>query len=286
MASKRHRGAFKPDHPAPYELSRSKVETFISCKACFWLEKVAGVKPPEIPSFTLNTTTDILLKRDADAVRGKSSLPLWEAHGLGHLVPFDHEHLERWSNSMAFGQDETFFNFDHPASNIRFGGGLDDVFINTETAQLHIVDYKSTAQGTRSPLKYEKKPVSLDDPWKAAYKRQLDMYVWIMRTKGFDVSDTGYFVYVDGQHKDIAGMLTDDSDPLKAQMSFDASIIPYVADTSWVEPTLIEIRDFLDSQCGCPEHTPKGENFSGCDVGRYLNEANVAMGGGCDLNSP
>ena len=278
MASKRHRGIFKPDHPAPYELSRSKVETFISCKACFWLEKLCGVKPPEIPSFTLNTTTDILLKRDADAVRGKASLPLWEANGLGHLIPFEHEHLDNWTNSMAFGQNETFFNFDHPESNIRFGGGLDDVFLNTETGQLHIVDYKSTAQGTRSPDKYEKKPVSLNDSWKDAYKRQMDMYVWIMGKKGFDVSNTGYFVYVDGQHKDIEGMLIDESDASKAWMLFDASIIPYEADTTWVEPTLCEIKDFLVSQKSCPAHTPKGNNYSGCDLGRYLSAVTEVAG--------
>ena len=80
----RHRCAFKPNNPAPFELSRSKVETFISCKGCFWLDRVAGIKPPEMPSFTINTTTDILLKRDADAVRGQSTLPLWEANGLGN----------------------------------------------------------------------------------------------------------------------------------------------------------------------------------------------------------
>jgi hypothetical protein len=276
MASKRHRGVFKPDHPAPYELSRSKVETFISCKACFWLEKLRGVKPPEIPSFTLNTTTDILLKRDADAVRGKASLPLWEAAGLGHLIPFEHEHLDNWTNSKQFGQNDTFFNFDHPESNIRFGGGLDDVFLNTENGQLHVVDYKSTAQGTRSPNNYIKKPVSLDEPWKGAYKRQMDMYVWILRKKGFDVCDTSYFVYVDAQHKDIEGMLVDESDASKAWMLFDASIIPYEADPTWVEPILCEIKDFLLSQENCPSHAPKGDNFSGCDVGRYLIEATEA----------
>jgi hypothetical protein len=122
-----------------------------------------------------------------------------------------------------------------------------------------------------------KKPVSLDEPWKEAYKRQMDMYVWILGKKGFDVSNTGYFVYVDGQHKDIGGMLIDQSEPSKAWMLFDASIIPYEADPSWVGPTLIEIRDFLETKEECPEHTPKGENYSGCDVGRYLNAAMEAL---------
>ena len=161
----RHRGAFDSSNPAPYELSRSRIENFIRCKACFWLEQIHRVSPPEIPSFTINTTTDILLKRDADAVRGKSSLPLWEQHNLGHMIPFEHENLEKWANSMHYGTNDSYFNAVHEPSNIKLGGGLDDVFLNTLTEQIHIVDYKSTAQGTRSPNKYEKKPVSLDDPW-------------------------------------------------------------------------------------------------------------------------
>ena len=277
MVAKRHRGAFDPQHPAPYELSRSRVENYIKCKACFWLAQIHRVKPPDFPAFTINTTTDILLKRDADSVRGKSTLPIWEAHGLGHMIPFDHEHLENWTNSMQYGKDETYFNVVHEASNIKLGGGLDDVFLNTETGQIHVFDYTSTAQGTRSPEKYEKKPVSLNDPWKVSYKRQMDMYVWVARQKGFDVSDTGYFVYVDAQHKDISGMLID-KDPARAWMEFDTSIIPYDADTSWVEPTLLEIKAFLMNQETCPEHTPKGENYSGCDLGRYANEMMSVLG--------
>ena len=71
--TKRHRGQFKLDHPAPFELSRGKVEKFIRCKACFWLEKAKGVKFPGMPGFNLNTNTDTLLKRDFDKCRGKAT---------------------------------------------------------------------------------------------------------------------------------------------------------------------------------------------------------------------
>jgi len=277
MSGNRHRGVYEPRNPSPYELSRSRIETFIKCKACFWLQQLHRVSPPEMPAFTINTTTDILLKRDADNVRGKSALPIWEANGLGHMIPFEHEDLENWANSLHYGKDDTYFNFVHEESNIKMGGGLDDVFLNTETGQIHIVDYKSTAQGTRSPEKYVKKPVSLDDPWKVSYKRQMDMYVWVARNKGFDVSNTGYFVYVDAQHKDIVGMLTD-ADPAKAWMEFETSIIPYEADPTWVEPTLLEIKQFLDNQETCPPHVPKGDNYSGCDNGRYLEAVKAALG--------
>ena len=271
MSTKRHRGKFNPDNPYPYELSRSRVETFLRCKACFWLHQIHKVPPPEIPSFTINSTTDILLKRDADAVRGKSALPLWEQAGLEHIIPFDHEHLNNWTNSLHYGLNDSYFNTVHKETNIKFGGGLDDVYLNTETDQIHIIDYKSQAQGTRNPDTYEVKPSSLNDPWKIGYKRQMDMYVWVARQKGLNVSNTGYFVYVDAQHKHIEGMLID-RDPSIAWMKFNASIIPYEADTSWVEPTLVEIKNFLMNQSTIPDHTPKGDNFMGCDVGRYAND--------------
>ena len=271
MTAKRHRGKFDPDNPNPYELSRSRVENFLKCKACFWLEQIHKVKPPEMPIFTINTTTDILLKRDSDSVRGKSTLPIWKEAGLGHMIPFDHEDLEKWTNSLQYGLNDSYFNTIHKETNIKFGGGIDDVYLNTQTDQIHLVDYKSHAQGTRSPDKYEVKPSSIDDPWKIGYKRQMDMYVWIARQKGFNVSNTGYFVYVDAQHKDIEGML-DEKNPSIAWLKFNAVIIPYEADPSWVEPTLFEIKDFLMNQSSMPNHTPKGDNFTGCDLGRYANE--------------
>ena len=43
--------------------------------------------------------------------------------------------------------------------------------------------------------------------YKASYRRQMDMYQWIARKKGFQVSNTGYFVYVDGQHRSEQGVL-------------------------------------------------------------------------------
>ena len=42
----RHRGVYKPDHESPYEVSRSRIEAFINCPACFWLDRVKGVKFP------------------------------------------------------------------------------------------------------------------------------------------------------------------------------------------------------------------------------------------------
>ena len=37
-------------------------------------------------------------------------------------------------------------DFVHEPTNLKVGGGLDDVWIDTSTNKLHVVDYKSTSQ--------------------------------------------------------------------------------------------------------------------------------------------
>ena len=66
-------------------------------------------------------------------------------------------------------------------------GGLDDVWINRNTGVLHIVDYKSTRKTANGPA-------LLESIYAQAYKRQMDLYTWVMRRMGFEVSDAGYFI--------------------------------------------------------------------------------------------
>lgn len=50
----RHRGQFKLDNKEPYELSRSRVENFIRCPACFYMQQVEGIQFPSFPGFNIN----------------------------------------------------------------------------------------------------------------------------------------------------------------------------------------------------------------------------------------
>ena len=103
---KRHRGKYNPEHPGPYELSRSRIENFVRCPACFYLQQVSGVSFPSIPGFNINEATDILLKRDFDECRKQGlSHPFLELSGHSHLVPFQHENFELWTQSLHFGAE-------------------------------------------------------------------------------------------------------------------------------------------------------------------------------------
>ena len=91
-------------------------------------------------------------------------------------------------------------------------------------------------------------------------KRQMDMYVWVMRRKGFSISSVGYFLYCDGDRFSDYDFLNSDN----AIMRFKMSLIPYQVETSWIEPTLQKINKCLH-QSNTPQHA---EN---CEYGGFLD---------------
>ena len=284
----RHRGTYKPDNPAPYELSRSKMEMFVRCEACFWLEKVAGVKQPGMPAFLINSLTDLLLKREMDEWRGVEAHPWVALNDLEHLIPFDHEDLEDWTDSLQFGASPKKYNTLHEPTNILFGGGIDDMWLNTKTGEYTLVDFKSTANLTN-----ENRTMNLDGPYKAGYKRQMDIYLWIGKQRGYPMSEDTYFLYVDGINKrhyeeetyegsceyrprvknltmglERANFAkTEEAD--EPVLHFKPTLIHYKADDSWVEPTLFKMKETLEKP-KCPEHSED------CEHGKYIAAANEA----------
>ena len=53
----------------PFKISRSKFFNFMSCKRCFYLDRVKGLKEPSMPGWALNVTVDELLKKEFDQYR-------------------------------------------------------------------------------------------------------------------------------------------------------------------------------------------------------------------------
>jgi hypothetical protein len=61
---KGRRGKFLPGSTDAHELSRTKVELFLRCQRCFWLDRRLGIAPPGPPPYSLNASVDELLKRE------------------------------------------------------------------------------------------------------------------------------------------------------------------------------------------------------------------------------
>lgn len=246
----KRRNIYNPDSIAPFKISRTKIDLFIECPRCFYLDQRLGVKRPSIPGFTLNIAVDHLLKKEFDIHRvAKTTHPLMRSYGID-AVPFEHEKIDEWRNNFKGVQCH------HKPTNFIVYGAIDDVWINPNR-ELIIVDYKATSK--------KDKP-TLDGRWGGQYKRQMEVYQWLFKCNGFKVADTGYFVYVNGRK---------DAKAFDSRLEFDVDIIPYKGSLAWIEKTLEDIKKTLESD----EIPTKGELCEHCpyreDAGKILLEKHI-----------
>jgi hypothetical protein len=218
---KRTRNIYDPGSAEPFKLSRSKVDLFLNCPRCFYIDRRLGVgRPPGFP-FSLNSAVDALLKKEFDIHRANQTAhPLMKQYGID-AVPYEDDRMEEWRDSLRRG-----IQYLHQETNLLITGGVDDVWVRPN-GELIIVDYKATSKSGE---------VSLDADWQIGYKRQMEMYQWLFRKNGFLVSDTGYFVYCNGDA---------DKEAFDGKLEFDVNVIPYEGDDSWVEQAIVDAHACL-----------------------------------------
>lgn len=207
-----------------WKLSRSKIELFTQCPRCFYIDNKLGTKRPSMPSFLINTAVDTQLKNEFDAYRrdGKSH-PFQEEFKID-AKPAPHELLNTWRENF----EGVMYN--DPETGMTISGAIDDLWINS-IGEYIVVDYKATA---KDAPKTELTVGGYDD----AYRKQMEIYQWLLRKNGLKVSDTGYFVYCTGR----ANQKTFDK-----KIEFDVHVIPYKGNDKWVEGVIQEIKKCLDS---------------------------------------
>jgi CRISPR/Cas system-associated exonuclease Cas4 (RecB family) len=220
---KRSSNIYDPNADKPFKLSRSKIDGFLNCPRCFYIDRRLGVDQPPGYPFNLNSAVDNLLKTEFDLHRAEKTVhPMMEAYGID-AVPYQHPDMDLWRDSLRGG-----IQYLHEPTKLLITGGVDDVWVNPQ-GELIIVDYKATSKDGE---------VSLDADWQIGYKRQMEIYQWLFRRNGFKVSKTGYFVYCNGRKN---------AEAFDGKLEFDVKLIPYEGDDSWVEGTLMEIKVCLDS---------------------------------------
>jgi hypothetical protein len=92
------------------------------------------------------------------------------------------------------------------------------------------VDYKATAKDT---------PVTELADWTDGYKRQMEVYQWLLRKNGLKVSNTAYFVYCTGDNS---------VDSFDNKIEFHSHIIPYEGDDSWIDNVISDLHSCLQSK--------------------------------------
>ncbi len=136
-------------------------------------------------------------------------------------IPIDHEKLDDWRNSLRGVQ------ILHKPTNLIIFGAIDDLWQNSN-GELIVEDYKSTS--------INENITSLDKEWHKGYKRQMEIYQWLIRQNDYKVSDTGYFLYCNGNTN---------RERFDARLEFVLTIIPHVGSDTWVEDLIFEVKKCL-----------------------------------------
>ena len=226
------------------KISRTGIEQYIRCPQCFFLQRKLGLKPPSMVPLTLAVATDALLKNEFDVVRESgSSHPLWKREGL-NVRAYKHSNIDIWRNNFKG------IRIKHPTG-IEIYGAIDDIWENIATAELHIVDYKSTSK---------KDEPTIETGFGDSYKRQMEIYQWLFRKSGFKVSSVGYFLYVNGSK--LGNFYENGIDGV---MHFETTLISHKGDDTWVE-------DAVERAITCLQSEVIPDSGVECDNCRYYSD--------------
>ena len=231
------------------KFSRSKVDLYLKCPCCFYLDQRCGVKQPSSAPFTLNNAVDTLLKKEFDIYREKRQPhPFVERMGIS-AIPFMHEDIEKWRNNRIGIQ------YIHPQTNFLLYGAVDDVW-QLPSGELVIADYKTkatTGDITLEPKRKKNGDIIKTDSYLISYQKQIEFYQWLFKKNGFDVSKTAYFIFANA---------IKDRPTFDDCLTFEKHLISYEGDDSWVEPTIETISTYLQRET-LPEQTDD------CDYCKY-----------------
>ena len=232
---------YQPNQSDDFKISRGKFSNFLTCKKCFYMDRVIGLDAPGTPGWTLNETTDLLLKKEFDECRdAQKPHRLFIENGLEHFVPFEHPDMDKWRDSLRHGLMSRFAE-----TNIILTGGVDDIWQDTRTSDLIVVDYKS--QANFKPLD----PVSyLSDVYHDGYKIQMDFYAFLLKEMGFSVDPIAYFLVCNADRA---------ADGFYGKMNFSETLIPYRWSSDWIPEKVQKMLDTMNSSA-IPDSNPSCKN--------------------------
>ena len=237
----RSSSVYSPNQKEDFKISRSKFNDFLTCQRCFYLDRVKGLVSPSTPGWTLNETTDLLLKKEFDLCREKQ-IPhrIFKRYKLNHVVPFLHEDIDKWRDSLHHGLEVHFKD-----THIILQGGVDDIWENTQDGKLIVVDYKSQANNNQVNTKDY-----LSNVYHQGYKVQMDFYSYLLTEMNFEVSPISYFYVCNADRS---------APSFHSKMNFEETLVPYEWDSSWIEEKVLEMTQLLNSE-EMPESNPSCEN--------------------------
>jgi len=230
-----------PKQTEVFKISRSKFSDFLSCRRCFYLDRVKGLVSPSMPGWTLNETTDLLLKKEFDICRdAQESHRILKKFNLHHIIPYQHESMDLWRDALHHG-----LQFQLDDTNILLQGGIDDLWYDTYDEKVIVVDYKS--QASRQPVTTDE---YLAGVYHQGYKIQLDFYAFLLLNMGFEVSPIGYFFVCNADRNAAA---------FEGKLTFEETLVPYNWEIDWLYTELAAMIATLNAE-EIPSGSPACEN--------------------------
>lgn len=225
---------FKIDSIDLIPLSRSKIDLYLHCPRCFYLDRRLGLSQPSGAPFTLNNAVDALLKKEFDIYRQSKTPHPFQVELRIDAVLFNHPDIESWRNNKKG------IRHHHKPTNFLIYGAIDDIWQNPH-GELIIVDYKAKSSSDEPSTFLEPKTkkdgtIVKTDLYKISYKKQVEIYQWLFRKNGFKVSSTSYFIFANAQK---------DKDIFNDRLDFQKHLISYEGNDDWIEPTLYAILECL-----------------------------------------
>jgi len=228
-------------------VSRTAWESFIRCKRCFYVERKLKIRPIGIPGYPINSRVDILLKAEFDIYREKQEPhPIFIKNKL-NFVPYkmEEQKLKDFRNNFKGVRAKSI------KTNFTIYGSIDDIWLNKDTEEVVILDYKATS--TKENINY----VTSSKGYHKSYLRQLDFYAYLLKLNNFKVFKTGYWILCNA--RDI------DQKTFGNKLNFKIDLISYDVKTDYIEDSLIELEKCYNSK-KIPASSPL------CDVCRWQKE--------------
>lgn len=222
------------------KISRSGLKLFLECPRCFWLDLHHKVKRPPGYPYTLSAAVDYLVKREFDGYREKGILPpvLIDA-GIKEAKLYGGVHFSEWRNNF-----KGVAYWDESLNAILYGA-VDDV-LEFSDGSLAVIDYKSS--GSKEITIYED------------YQKQMDVYNWILRQKGYETHPQAFFVFYQVQ-KDESGF--------NNVLKFREEVRPVKVNLEWVGPAFESAVELARQDESPADPPPKGH----CDHCHYITRA-------------
>ena len=229
------------------DLSRTAWDSFIKCKRCFYLQRKLKIKPISMPGHPINSRVDALLKAELDVYREKQlPHPIFKKYNLNFL-PFklEEQKLKDFRNNKKGVRAKS------TKTNFTIFGSIDDLWLNKDTNEVVILDYKATSN--KNKINYVNSKMS----YHKSYLRQLDFYAYLLKLNKFNVFKTGYWLVCNAQYKD--------QKTFSGNLNFKIDLLPYDVNTDYIEDTLVELEK-------CYNDSKIPQSNSACDACRWQKE--------------